>query len=82
MSRQSILKWGNSLAFRLPAAIARQLEVREGSAVTYRVHGKRLIIEPAAEALPEFTQKTLRREALKAKSSPANWGAPKGREVW
>lgn len=82
MSRQTILKWGNSLAFRLPAAIARQLEVREGAKVTYRVNGRRLIIEPAEPALPEFTQDDLRKAVRKTKTKLVRWGPAKGREVW
>ena len=82
MSRQTILKWGNSLAFRLPAAIARQLEVREGATVTYRVNGRRLIIEPGDPALPEFTQDDLRKALRKTARASVKWGPPKGREVW
>ena len=82
MANQTILKWGNSLAFRLPAAIARQLEVREGATVTYRVNGRRLIIEPAAPALPEFTQDDLRKALRKSGKALVKWGPPKGRETW
>ncbi|MGH7107136.1 MAG: AbrB/MazE/SpoVT family DNA-binding domain-containing protein, partial [Acetobacteraceae bacterium] len=42
---QAILKWGNSLAFRIPAAIARQMGIAEGSEVDFRIEGKRLIVE-------------------------------------
>ena len=82
MSRQTILKWGNSLAFRLPSAIARQLEVREGATVTYRVNGRRLIIEPSEPALPEFTQDDLRKALRKSSRALVKWGPAKGREVW
>jgi antitoxin component of MazEF toxin-antitoxin module len=82
MSSQTVLKWGNSLAFRLPSAIARQLEVREGAKVTYRVHGRRLIIEPAEPALPEYTREDLRRAAKHVRKAGVRWGPPKGREVW
>ena len=82
MASQTVLKWGNSLAFRLPAAIARQLEVREGAKVTYRVNGRRLIIEPAEPALPEFTQDDLRKAVRKTKGTAVKWGPRKGKEVW
>lgn len=82
MADQTILKWGNSLAFRLPAALARQLEVREGAKVTYRVNGRRLIIEPAEPALPEFSQEDLRKAVRKTKATMVKWGPPKGREEW
>lgn len=82
MASQTILKWGNSLAFRLPAAIARQLEVREGAKVTYRVNGRRLVIEPAEPGLPEFTRDQLRRAVRGLKPGVVKWGRPKGKEVW
>ncbi len=54
MSKQAILKWGNSLGFRLPSEVAKQMKVSEGSEVTYTLDGSRLIIEPVAEELPPF----------------------------
>ena len=82
MANQTILKWGNSLAFRLPAAIARQLEVREGATVTYRVNGRRLIIEATQPPLPAFTQEDLLKAVRKTRARPVEWGAPLGKEAW
>lgn len=82
MASQTVLKWGNSLAFRLPAAIARQLEVHEGGKVTYRVNGRRLIIEPAEPALPEFTEADLKKAIRKAKPAMVELGRALGREEW
>jgi antitoxin MazE len=36
-----VAKWGNSLAIRIPAAIARALELREGDEVEVHVEGAR-----------------------------------------
>jgi antitoxin MazE len=36
-----VAKWGNSLAIRLPAAIVKALELKEGEDVEIRVAGKR-----------------------------------------
>jgi antitoxin component of MazEF toxin-antitoxin module len=82
MSRQSILKWGNSLAFRLPAAIARQLNVAEGAEVIYRLDGGKLIIEPAAPELPPFTEEDLARAIRKGKPRVAGFGKARGKEAW
>ena len=46
MSTQTISKWGSSLAFRLPAAFARQMRLEEGSKVELAFDGKRLVIQP------------------------------------
>lgn len=82
MSRQSILKWGNSLAFRLPAAIARQMNVAEGAEVTYSLEGGKLIIEPAPPELPAFTEADMVRAIRKGKPRVVPMGAPRGKEEW
>jgi len=81
MSSQLILKWGNSLGFRLPAEIAKQMNVAEGAKVNYRLEGRRLIIEPAQE-LPPFTLADLKRAVRKGKLAPDPLGAPMGKEHW
>ncbi len=45
MSTETISKWGSSLAFRLPAAIAKQMRLEEGSQVQLDIDGKRLVIQ-------------------------------------
>lgn len=81
MSKQSILKWGNSLGFRLPSEVAKQMKVSEGSEVVYTLNGSQLIIEPVAEELPPFTKEDLVKAIRKAKARPDPLGGRKGREV-
>jgi antitoxin component of MazEF toxin-antitoxin module len=50
MTTQTISKWGSSLAFRLPAAFAIQMQLVEGSKVELVLDGERLMIQPATEA--------------------------------
>ena len=45
MSTQTISKWGSSLAFRLPAAFAKQMRLEEGAKVRLAIDGKRLVIQ-------------------------------------
>ena len=77
---QSILKWGNSLAFRIPAAIAKQMEIEEGAEVEFRIDGQRLVIEKAAE-MPRFTHQDLVKALRKAKRSLVELGNPRGKEI-
>jgi antitoxin component of MazEF toxin-antitoxin module len=77
---QSILKWGNSLAFRIPAAIANQMEIDEGAQVEFRVDGKCLVIERATE-IPSFTRKDLVKASRKARKGLVDLGRPRGKEV-
>jgi len=41
----TIKKWGNSLALRIPSAIAKDLEIQDGSKVKIELEGKTLKIE-------------------------------------
>lgn len=51
MSTQTISKWGSSLAFRLPAAFAKQMRLEEGAQVQLAIDGKRLVIQRVESAL-------------------------------
>ena len=81
MSIQQVLKWGNSLALRIPAAIAKQMRVSAGGKVEIRLEGSKLVIEPAAEELPKFTRSDLLRALKAVKAREDVLGRPRGREV-
>ena len=71
MPTQSILKWGNSLAVRIPAAIAKQMQIGEDAEVEIRLEGQQLIIEKSQEALV-FTHQTLVKALRKRKKGGGN----------
>jgi antitoxin MazE len=77
---QAIVKWGNSLALRIPAAIARQMEIKEGAQVEFRVEGKRLVIERAID-LPNFSHRQLVKALRKTNAELVDLGRPRGKEV-
>jgi antitoxin MazE len=81
MSIQQVLKWGNSLALRIPAAIAKQMRVSAGEKVEIRLEGSKLVVEPAGEELPKFTQADLIRALKATKAAEDRLGKPRGREV-
>jgi antitoxin MazE len=74
-----IQRWGNSLALRLPKAVAEQVGVSEGSAVELVVHQGRLTLR----ALRRY-----RLDDLLSQVRPGNRhgevpvGPRRGREVW
>jgi antitoxin component of MazEF toxin-antitoxin module len=80
MSAQPILKWGNSLAFRIPSAIAKQMDINEGAEVAFHIDGKRLVIEKA-DNIPKFTHHDLVKALRKTKKSLVDLGAPRGKEI-
>lgn len=77
---QAILKWGNSLAFRIPSAIAKQMEIKEGAEVELRIEGKQLIVERADE-MPSFTNRDLVQALRKVKRALVDHGRPRGNEI-
>ena len=77
---QAILKWGNSLAFRIPAAIAKQMEIAVGEEVEFHIDGKRLVVEKAAK-MPRFTQQDLLKSLRKMKKGLIDLGTPQGKEI-
>jgi antitoxin MazE len=80
MFAQSILKWGNSLALRIPAAVAKQLNINEGAQVEFHVDGNRLVIEKAEQS-PRFTHRDLVKALRRAQRHRLDSSAPKGREI-
>ena len=76
-------KWGNSLAVRIPAMIAAELNINENSAVDISVIDGQLMIKPApckkrkyslSELLEGVNNDNIHKETLT--------GPPTGREIW
>jgi antitoxin component of MazEF toxin-antitoxin module len=83
MSGQSVLKWGNSLAFRIPAAIAKQMALSVGAQVEFHIDGQKLIIEKSAEVSP-FSHRDLVQALKRAKRQGiqrVDYGTPRGKEI-
>ena len=83
MSGQAIVKWGNSLAFRIPSAVAKQMALSEGEHVEFYIDGGRLIIETAEEVTP-FTHQDLVKALKRAKrrrGERVDFGAARGKEL-
>ena len=68
-----INRWGNSLALRLPAALVKNLGVQEGSSVSTRELGERLL---ALEDPPQAADALQSRRALLAELEVLQRGMP------
>lgn len=77
----TVQKWGNSLALRIPSSVAKDLQVRQGSAVEVAVEDGKLIVKPAKKRKASLAQllKGVTKDNL---HSEQDWGAPVGREAW
>ena len=80
-NESTISKWGNSLAIRIPLAIARQASLGEGDSVTLALDREGAIVLRPSRRKYELSE-------LAAKITPKNrhretdWGPPQGEESW
>jgi antitoxin MazE len=78
--RTRVQRWGNSLALRIPGALAEETDLQEGSEVDVAVRRGKLVVERSthrvrlAELLVGITKDNIHTEA---------WNdEPRGKEVW
>lgn len=77
----TLSKWGNSLAVRIPQALAAQAGLVEGDCVALAVDATRGIVVRSARRKYELSE-------LVSKITPTNrhgetdWGQPQGKESW
>ena len=75
-----VVKWGNSSAVRLPAAVLKELRVALGDRLELKAQDGKLVLEPTpreyklADMLGKITK--LNRHAA------VDFGTPMGREAW
>jgi antitoxin MazE len=76
----NVAKWGNSLALRLPRAVAVEADVKDGDEVEITVEQGTIMVRPSARRYSI--------EELAARITPRNrhtetaWRAPVGKEAW
>ena len=75
----TIQKWGNSLALRIPLAVAKQIQVKEGDAVLLKVGASGLTVKPAPKKLS--LDDLLDKVTPENQHSATDWGADLGREI-
>jgi antitoxin MazE len=79
------LKWGNSLALRVPKAFAQEIGASVGKAANMEVRDGKLVVEIAK---PKRRRRRYTLEQLVAGIRPENrhleieWGRAVGNEVW
>jgi antitoxin MazE len=79
MPKAQVVKWGNSLAVRIPKAIAEQARLQEGDPILIEAKEGHVELR-SAERIPTL-------EELVAKITPENrhaeinWGPPVGKEI-
>lgn len=78
--RAKLQKWGNSLALRIPKAIAEELKTGQGSEVDIISKEGCLVVKPI---MPEKSIEVLL-EKITAENThePIDFGKLKGKEIW
>lgn len=77
----ALSKWGNSTGIRISKAVAKQAELHEGDRVQVRVEGPGVIVLRAVKTQPSL-ENVLSRVTAKNRHAEADWGRPKGKEIW
>ena len=77
----TVQKWGNSLAVRIPTALAGQLEVTEGAIVELEVRDGELVVRPAQRQRTLSLKDLLKRCRPSQLHSETDFGPDVRREV-
>jgi antitoxin MazE len=77
----TIQKWGNSLALRIPKALARDIQLENGSVVNLSIREGAVVVEPAKKPKYQLDD-LLKRVSKKNIHRSVDTGPAVGREVW
>lgn len=77
----TVQKWGNSLALRIPSALAKDVHLQQGSVVELQVVEGEMVVKPQKRSKLSLARmlKGVTRDNRHAERS---WGGPKGKEAW
>lgn len=78
--RAAVRQWGNSLALRIPKALAERSCLAEGTEVELALEGGRLVVTPVAPT-PSLAE-LLARVSDENRHGEVGTGPPWGREAW
>ncbi len=80
MRAQKIVRWGNSMAVRLPQVVLHAAGLQEGDTLVFSARNGELAAKPVKKGralkdlVARITPETLHEEV--------EWGSPEGKEVW
>ena len=81
MATTQLAKWGNSLAVRIPKALAEEAQLREGEPLTVTVARQGGLAIKRGRRRYRLSQLVARISA-KNRHGETNWGKRQGMEVW
>ncbi len=75
------MKWGNSLALRIPRSVAAETKLEYGSSVEVRVEGGSMVVRPVAPVAVDL-KALLKKVRKNNPHREVSTGRRKGREAW
>jgi antitoxin MazE len=81
MATTQLAKWGNSLAVRIPKAVAEDAQLREGEPVTVTAAIEGGLVIKRARRKYALRQLVARITASN-RHEETDWGKPEGNELW
>jgi antitoxin MazE len=75
-----LVKWGNSLAVRIPKTVLDELQFKEGDELNVRIKNGRLQLLPVAGR--ETLASLVTRITPENRHGEVDWGGLVGKEVW
>jgi len=79
---ETVTKWGNSLAIRIPAAFAEALGLREGARVELKVRSGELVIIVQRKSVRYRLEQLIDQITPENQNELIEWGKPVGKEIW
>ena len=77
----TVQKWGNSLALRIPNAMAKDVHLRQGSVVEVAVVDNKIVVKSKGKHKYSLSQ-LLKAVKKNNRHSEHNWGKAVGQEIW
>ena len=79
--RTKVQRWGNSLALRIPRALAAELSVSHDSVVELSLSRGRMLVQPIVDEAPELDE-LLAAITVDNCHQEIDWGSARGNESW
>ena len=77
----TVQQWGNSLAVRIPGAVARDIRLSPGVVVDIVAVAGKIVVKPSRRRSYTLAQ-LLKGVTATNRHAEADWGKPIGREAW
>ncbi len=79
MPKAQVMKWGNSLAVRIPKIVAEEVRIQEGDAIVIEARKGRVELRPV-ERIPSL-EELVAQITKENRYDEMDWGSDRGKEI-